>query len=99
MKRIEPKDNKFHKGAPDGKHYWLTPPDLMEKLRDEFAFDFDACPYPKPESFDGLTADWGGSTYVNPPFGSFIGADGKKRRGRRPGLGSASKKARKASAP
>ena len=52
----------------DGKHYWLTPPDLMEALRAEFGFDFDPCPYPKPDDFDGLTADWGLSTYVNPPF-------------------------------
>jgi hypothetical protein len=76
---VNPEENKFHKGAPDGKHYWLTPPDVMEKLQDEFAFDFDACPYPKPEAFDGLTSEWGGSTYCNPPFGSFIGADGKKK--------------------
>jgi len=54
--------------ARDGKHYWLTPPDLMKSLNEEFAFDFDACPYPRPEGFDGLTAEWGESTYVNPPF-------------------------------
>lgn len=54
--------------AQDGKHYWLTPPELMKALQDEFQFDFDACPYPRPEGFDGLTAEWGNSTYVNPPF-------------------------------
>jgi hypothetical protein len=54
--------------AKDGKHYWLTPPDLLSDLKNEFNFDFDACPYPRPETFDGLTCDWGGSTYVNPPF-------------------------------
>lgn len=53
---------------PNGKHYWLTPPDLMEALQNEFAFDYDACPYPRPPDFDGLTVDWGDSTYVNPPF-------------------------------
>lgn len=52
----------------DGKHYWLTPPDLMEQMQQEFSFDFDACPYPRPKSFDGLLAEWGQSTYVNPPF-------------------------------
>ena len=52
----------------DGKHYWLTPPDLMAALQDEFAFDFDACPYPLPWDFDGLQEEWGSSTYVNPPF-------------------------------
>lgn len=52
----------------DGRHYWLTPPDLMASLQDEFSFDFDACPYPRPDGFDSLQIDWGQSTYVNPPF-------------------------------
>lgn len=70
MSALPDMDNKFHNGAKNGKHYWLTPPELMNKLQLEFDFDFDACPYPKPENFDGLTAEWGKSTYVNPPFGS-----------------------------
>lgn len=52
----------------DGKHYWLTPPDLMEALNAEFNFDMDACPYPRPDGLDSLVCDWGRSTYVNPPF-------------------------------
>lgn len=68
----------FHDGNKDGKHYWLTPPDLMEQLNDEFQFDFDPCPFPLPDGFDGLTCDWGKSNYVNPPFGSII-HDGKKK--------------------
>lgn len=68
----------FHGGNKDGKHYWLTPPDLMKELDDEFRFDFDACPYPKPDDFDGLTTEWGQRTYVNPPFGTII-HDGKKK--------------------
>lgn len=76
---MKPKDNKFHKGNPkDGKHYWLTPKDLYESLDNEFHFDFDPCPYPKPDDFDGLTNDWGKSNYVNPPFGSII-HEGKKK--------------------
>lgn len=71
-------DNKFHRGAKDGKHYWLTPPDLYESLNAEFRFDFDPCPFPLPEGFDGLTTAWGGSNYVNPPFGSII-HEGKKK--------------------
>ena len=69
---------KFADGAPDGKHYWLTPPDVLEQLYDEYQFDCDACPYPKPDDFDGLTDEWGESTYVNPPFGSIV-HNGKKK--------------------
>tara|TARA_R110000744_G_scaffold327443_1_gene433143 strand:- start:43 stop:510 length:468 start_codon:yes stop_codon:yes gene_type:complete len=79
LKKMNPKDNKFHKGnGVDGKHYWLTPDDLMKELKDEFKFDFDPAPYPKPENFDGLTCEWGKSSYVNPPFGSII-HEGKKK--------------------
>ena len=66
-------NNKFHDGnSDDNKHYWLTPPELMEELQEKYDFDFDPCPYPKPDNFDGLTCEWGKSNYVNPPFGSII---------------------------
>lgn len=79
MKNLAPDENKFHKGnGDDGKHYWLTPPDLMESMQKEFNFDFDPCPFPKPDDFDGLTCEWGQSNYVNPPFGSII-HEGKKK--------------------
>lgn len=69
----------FHEGRKvDGKHYWLTPPDLMAHLQLEFNFDHDACPFPKPDDYDGLNSEWGKSTYVNPPFGSII-HEGKKK--------------------
>jgi predicted DNA-binding protein (MmcQ/YjbR family) len=48
--------------------YWLVPRDLYEKLNDEFQFDCDPCPYPSPEGYNGLTARWGKSNFVNPPF-------------------------------
>jgi hypothetical protein len=70
--------NKFHTGAADGKHYWLTPPELYAVLDAEHHFDFDPAPYPVPEGFDGLTAEWGSSSYLNPPFGSII-HQGKKK--------------------
>lgn len=77
--QLEPHLNKFHAGnGEDGKHYWLTPPEVFEPLQAEFSFDFDPCPYPKPDDFDGLTCEWGRSNYVNPPFGSII-HNGKKK--------------------
>jgi hypothetical protein len=77
--QLSPAENKFHVGnGEDGKHYWLTPPALMEQLQLEFNFDFDPCPYPLPDGFDGLTCDWGNSSYVNPPFGSIV-HQGKKK--------------------
>lgn len=66
-------------GAKDGKHYWITPKELMSKLKARFGFTYDPCPYPKPEDYDGLTSEWGESNYVNPPFGAIVYEDGKKR--------------------
>lgn len=48
--------------------YWLTPPSLMIALQEEFEFDFDACPNPRPNGFDGLRDPWGQRNWVNPPF-------------------------------
>lgn len=76
---LQPDLNKFHVGnGSDGKHYWITPPDIYLKLNAEFNFTFDPCPYPLPEGFDGLTCEWGSSNYVNPPFGSIM-HQGKKK--------------------
>ena len=77
--QLSPSSNKFHVGnASDGKHYWLTPPDLYAQLDAEFHFDFDPCPYPLPLGFDGLACEWGRRNYVNPPFGSIIHQGRKK---------------------
>ena len=78
--QLAPDDNKFHTGnGEDGKHYWLTPPDVLDSLSAEFGpFDFDPCPHPVPEGFDGLTCEWGQRNYVNPPFGSIIHQGRKK---------------------
>lgn len=77
--QLLPHANKFHIGNGDtGKHYWLTPPDLYARLDAEFKFDFDPCPHPLPDDFDGLTCEWGQSNYVNPPFGSILHQGRKK---------------------
>lgn len=48
--------------------FWLIPPAMYAKLNDEFHFDFDPCPYPRPDGFDSLTMEWRKSNYVNPLF-------------------------------
>ena len=79
---MNPLENKFHVGnGSDGKHYWLTPwesPEFAALLKEFGPFDFDPCPYPRPEDFDGLTCEWGQRNYVNPPFGSII-HEGRKK--------------------
>ena len=52
------------------KRYWKTPPDMMAALQAEYGFDFDPCPHPRPEGFDGLDpgTQWGRMNWVNPPF-------------------------------
>ena len=48
---------------------WKTPPEIYNKLNEEFKFDFDPCPINWKEGDpDGLTIDWGKSNFVNPPY-------------------------------
>ena len=66
----------------DGKHYWLTPPELKKKVIDELGPEFfDPAPFPKPEDFDGLEIEWKENNYVNPPFGGFKSKIGKRMPG------------------
>ena len=55
---------------------WLTPPELIEALG---PFDLDPCAAPSPRPWptakrhielpeDGLTADWTGHVWLNPPY-------------------------------
>jgi hypothetical protein len=46
---------------------WKTPKAVYQVLDSEFRFDHDPCP-PNYE-VDGLTSEWGMSSYVNPPYG------------------------------
>jgi hypothetical protein len=48
--------------------YWATPPAFYARLDAEFRFDFDPCPNPRPDGFDGLAVPWGKRNWVNPPF-------------------------------
>jgi hypothetical protein len=66
------------KKQPDNRHYWVTPPDVLAVLDAEFHFDFDPCPHPRPDGFDGLVVEWGKSNWVNPPFTGGVSAWVKK---------------------
>jgi len=50
---------------------WATPPELYNKLNQEFNFDFDPCPlnegYITPDK-DGLLIEWGDRNFINPPY-------------------------------
>ena len=48
---------------------WGTPKELYDKLNEEFKFNFDPCPLNWKEGDpDGLTIEWGSSTFCNPPY-------------------------------
>ena len=59
---------------------WETPQDFFDILNDEFHFDIDVCALPEnakcgkfysPED-DGLSKNWGGTCWCNPPYGRKI---------------------------
>lgn len=55
---------------------WLTPPVLLRDLEIAYGrFDFDPCPNPRPDGYDGLAIPWGENTYANPLFSP--GSDGE----------------------
>ena len=48
---------------------WITPKHIYDKLNEEFHFNFDPCPIAWNECDpDGLTCEWGTSTFCNPPY-------------------------------
>lgn len=65
---------------------WETPQDLFDLLDSEFHFDIDVgatAENTKCATFfspldDGLSQDWHGVCYMNPPYGKKIGAWMKK---------------------
>lgn len=46
---------------------WRTPKHIYALLDKEFHFNFDPCPYPRPQ-WDGLLIDWKSHNFVNPPY-------------------------------
>ena len=49
---------------------WQTPKAVYQVLDAEFGFDFDPCPV--HQTLDGLSIEWGGVNFVNPPYGREI---------------------------
>lgn len=48
---------------------WQTPPEIYDPLNAEFKFNYDPCPITwKEGDDDGLTTEWGSSTFCNPPY-------------------------------
>jgi phage N-6-adenine-methyltransferase len=48
---------------------WATPSEVYDPLNTEFNFNYDPCPIEwKEGDQDGLTAEWGTSTFCNPPY-------------------------------
>ena len=60
---------------------WETPQSLFDELDKEFLFSVDVCASPKnakcrrffTEETDGLSQDWKGICWMNPPYGRKIG--------------------------
>ena len=66
-----------HQSARAETHVWLTPPFILNALGD---FDLDPCACSEPRPWptanyhytaedDGLSRDWYGRVYLNPPYG------------------------------
>jgi hypothetical protein len=54
---------------------------MLAALTAEFGFDFDPCPHPRPDGFDGLAVPWGSSSWCNPPFTGDAKEPGKRKIG------------------
>ena len=48
---------------------WQTPASVYDPLNAEFGFNYDPCPITwEVGDADGLTTEWGTSTFCNPPY-------------------------------
>lgn len=64
---------------------WATPQDTFDKLNEEFSFEIDVCAnadnakcakfFTKED--DGLSQDWSGVCWMNPPYGRDYKMDGE----------------------
>ena len=59
---------------------WATPQDFFDKYNDEFDFQTDVCASEEnakcdnfyTEEMDGLSQEWNGACWMNPPYGRSI---------------------------
>lgn len=71
-----------HHSARPGTTTWLTPPHIIPALGGALSFDLDPCAAPAPRPWDtarvmnaeadgdGLTMEWDGRVWLNPPYSS-----------------------------
>lgn len=60
---------------------WATPQYFFDAVNEEFSFELDVCASPEnakcsryfTEAEDGLTQEWSGICWMNPPYGRAIG--------------------------
>ena len=62
----------YRNGQYEGHGYddWMTPPQIIEELTQEFGVMFDPCPKHWNGLWDGLEISWKKVTFVNPPYGN-----------------------------
>ena len=81
-------DNKMAVHFSSETDMWATPQKLFDELSEQFDFQTDVCAIPEnakcPTYFtpemDGLSQDWVGVCWMNPPYGREIGKWVKKAR-------------------
>ena len=50
-------------------NHWATPSDFRQGLEEEFGpFTFDPCPFQYEGLWSGLTEQWVGRIFINPPY-------------------------------
>jgi phage N-6-adenine-methyltransferase len=60
---------------------WATPQDLFDRLNAQYDFELDVCATPEnakcaryfTKDMDGLSQEWSGRCWMNPPYGRGVG--------------------------